>query len=282
MSPHQRLHEEGKGLCCLHIALRPIKPLTYEGHPGRHVHAAVMGLLQKASPAANSSAHKDSLLAIGPLLTPPEGGAVGYVGPGTECSPQKTYWFRAGCAAPEVTRALLEGFASEDAVTLGRTRWSIDRRDLEDDAEPLGFGELAARAGGAATFGIQLLSPTYFSFRERGATTVLPQPAMVFRSLVKRWEGTPGAPELEVLCQDNVTEIVGRSVAVEWLQLEMDEYGAPPMLFRGAVGQLRMRAVGAEAVGALLRDLNVLTSFASYVGVGAKTSLGCGQARRIG
>ena len=65
-------------------------------------------------------------------------------------------------------------------------------------------------------------------------------------------------------------------------QLAMAEYGAAPMCFRGVVGMLHLRAVGEGRDEAMRRDLNVLASFATYVGVGAKTSLGCGQARRVG
>ena len=266
-------------LCCLHVALRPRERFRYEGHPGKHLHAALVNLIRAVDEAAYEATHQGAQprgFAIGPVLMP-DGG---YLASGAECDPRENYWFRVGCADGASSAALVAGLERGGTMELGRLRWEIAHCEFEERGEPASYADLRARARRVGHFGLRLLSPTFFRFAETGAT-VLPTPALIFRSLVMKWEGLEGAGDLRALSSTNVTDLATRAVAVTGLELTMAEYGAPPQLHLGVTGEVRMHVTGPLATRELVKDLNLLVDLARYVGIGAKTSWGCGQAVRI-
>ena len=123
-----------------------------------------------------------------------------------------------------------------------------------------------------------LASPT--AFRSQGQTQPLPLPGLVFGSLVKRWNAF--APV--ALPEEGVKRYAEEMVVVSRFSLR-----SAPGWDRGQGEQrgLRIGSIGKITYIALNRDrywlsaLGLLAEFALYAGVGAQTTMGMGQVRRI-
>ena len=105
---------------------------------------------------------------------------------------------------------------------------------------------------------------------------VLPQPELVFGSLLRRWNAlspVPIHPELRQWFQ----EALGIS-EVRRLSTRMLEFGR--FREKGFIGEVVFEALGPWTQEAL-RGLNALADFAFFAGVGHKTTMGMGQVRRV-
>ncbi|MEA3403423.1 MAG: CRISPR system precrRNA processing endoribonuclease RAMP protein Cas6 [Armatimonadota bacterium] len=162
-------------------------------------------------------------------------------------------------------------------IRLGQTYWEITGWAPEEDYDGLDLASLVGRSGPAPLMGLELLSPMFL--RLNVGESVLPDPALIFRGLLEVWESLAqdGAPSLS-LSSDDAVEAISRSVVIESLNVRTVEHTAHAD-HRGVIGRLHL-AVSAGANCDLVRNLSVLLDLARYVGIGAKTSYGFGQARR--
>lgn len=120
---------------------------------------------------------------------------------------------------------------------------------------------------------LEFASPT--AFRSDGMTQTLPQPDLVFGSLLDRWNYLSPLP----------LDIALRS----WCRaaVEASRFDLETILFEskqriklvGAVGTITYWVRDPQPEGARL--LHLLTEFAFYSGVGMKTTMGMGQVRRF-
>lgn len=124
----------------------------------------------------------------------------------------------------------------------------------------------------APRIGLRLLTPT--TFHSGGSNQPLPLPGLAFGSLVERWNAfspltlNPGARRYAEECL---------AVAQFRLESRLVEVAGGKQV--GAVGRVVYRSLRADPYW--LRVIGALADFAFYAGVGAKTTMGLGQARRI-
>lgn len=163
--------------------------------------------------------------------------------------------------------------------------------------------DLVARAGLHDLITLELYSPTAFS---RGQSEwgklmdVLPTPTAVFDSLIGKWKMMASIQGTHVPLPDRAAlmEFIQQRVVVariEGLRTSMLRYTSGPQI--GSVGTIAYRIKGlagersgggvqrdatvSEETTAAVRWLNILADFAFYSGIGYRTPMGMGQARRI-
>jgi CRISPR-associated endoribonuclease Cas6 len=139
--------------------------------------------------------------------------------------------------------------------------------------ETLSAPWLLGRATPNPRLGFQLSSPTTFKSQERHVP--VPMPAWVFGSLLEKWNAfAPVALPPEA-----------RRFAEECLALT--RYRLQTRMMPVKEGGLRAGAVGTVSFTVLNKDrywlsvMNLLADFAVFAGIGAGTTMGLGQARRL-
>jgi len=124
--------------------------------------------------------------------------------------------------------------------------------------------------------GLRFQSPTAFRMSGSGLSVPLPAPRLVFQSLLDKWNRF--SPIHLELTLDEVERHVG--ITRYALETRMLDFGGYKQI--GFVGDcwffIDRRAEGEER---LSRLINLLADFAFYAGIGRKTTMGMGQARRI-
>lgn len=116
-------------------------------------------------------------------------------------------------------------------------------------------------------------SPT--SFQSKGMHIPVPLPNLVFGSLVDRWNTFS-----PVTLSPEVRRFGEEMVALSSYRLESQvvvQKGGSPLI--GGVGRATYTALGGDRYW--LATMQMLADFALYSGVGVKTTIGMGQARRI-
>lgn len=121
--------------------------------------------------------------------------------------------------------------------------------------------------------GLRFLSPT--TYRSRGRRNVLfPEPALVFGSLLIRWNALADPIQKLHLTEDSLAAV---NIFSHRLQTRVMDFGSYQET--GFLGTCIFELddhLPDEAV----RTLNALADFAFYAGTGAKTTMGMGQTRR--
>ena len=114
------------------------------------------------------------------------------------------------------------------------------------------------------------------AFQSQGKTQPLPLPELFFGSLVLRWNAF--APV--ALPEDGVRRYAEELVAVSRFELRSAPgWNRGPGLRIGAIGRITYRALNRDRYW--LAVLSLLAEFARYSGVGAMTTAGMGQVRRM-
>lgn len=120
---------------------------------------------------------------------------------------------------------------------------------------------------------LRFLTPT--TFRSQGRAVPLPLPGLVFGSLVDRWNAlapTQLPPDARQVIDERVV-VCGYRLATHVVELA----GGKHVAF---AGECAYQVVPPDPYWA--RVLLLLAEFAGFAGVGAKTTMGLGQARRLG
>lgn len=135
------------------------------------------------------------------------------------------------------------------------------------------YRALLAEASPQRRLAIRFLTPT--TFRSAGKRNVnWPSPSLVFGSLLSRWNefsSTPMPEQLRGVLADDVL------VARYHIETRVMEFGSYKEI--GLVGEVEYECPP-QVVDDDCRRLAALADFAFYSGVGAKTTMGMGQARR--
>jgi len=134
------------------------------------------------------------------------------------------------------------------------------------------FQELLEGAAEERKLRLAFLSPT--TFRSKGERNILfPEPALVMGSLLARWNAhAPPGLHLRAANPSQV-RLSGYRLATRML-----DFGSYQEL---GFGGIAMYECGEELAAEQVKALNALADFAFYAGVGAKTTMGMGQCRRI-
>jgi CRISPR-associated endoribonuclease Cas6 len=122
-------------------------------------------------------------------------------------------------------------------------------------------------------FGFRFLTPATFHSNDRNQP--LPLPGLVFGSLVERWNAFS-----PLTLNAEARRYAEECLAINQFRIESHLVEVAGGRQIGATGTVGYRSLRPDPYW--LRVLGVLADFAFYAGIGAKTAMGLGQARRIG
>lgn len=266
---------------------------------GRAAHAIVLDCVRQVDPALAESIHTGS--GLRPFT------ASGLIGASSRqrLSPERLYRLRLTALTAPVASALLIAAQSGalcpgERLTLADMRFRIEAADWggpppstpagAPSKEPMEAGRrnvwaaattyealsapwLLGRARPAPHLSLHFSSPT--TFKSEGKHVPVPLPGWVFGSLLEKWNAfAPVAlpPEARRFA-DECLALTRYHLSTQMLPLK--ENG----LRTGAVGQARYTALNADRYWLSL--MHLLANFALFAGVGAGTSMGLGQTRRL-
>ena len=119
---------------------------------------------------------------------------------------------------------------------------------------------------------LQLVSPTAFQFHDQNQP--LPLPGLLFGSLVDRWNAFS-----QLALNAEVRRFAEECLAISQFRIESRIVELAGGKQIGAIGSVAYRALRRDSYW--LRVIHALADFAFYSGIGRKTTMGMGQARRV-
>jgi CRISPR-associated endoribonuclease Cas6 len=187
--------------------------------------------------------------------------------------------FEIGVLADELVAPLLGVLHNTRTMRLANCELALRQPELTA-AQP--YPSLATEATENSGWTLTILTPAAFATsRGEGARRLrpLPQPEWVFRSLLSRWTALAGGG---LLPDNDLAVAIEQHLTVEDLQLKMAEHlvkaGQPTR--RGVTGTITYRLAGAGKLTPPVRiGLDALMRFATYAGIGDRTSVGMGHVR---
>lgn len=248
---------------------------------GRAAHALLLHTVQRSNPALAEKLHAAS--GVRPFTVSTLMGRF----PNKRPDPAQVYTLRFTATRADVARLLLEAVQPGGALAPGagveldflpfailsvaaqpeQQPWALQTTYQQLSAEHL-LGSPAPRQ-----VGLQFTSPT--GFHQEGKQATLPLPGLVFGSLLERWNAhSPMVfpPELRRYAEECLVparfELESRAVP-----------GKESALRVGCVGSMLYTTINYDRYWMSL--VHTLVAFARFSGVGAGTSQGMGQARRL-
>ncbi|WP_261555518.1 CRISPR system precrRNA processing endoribonuclease RAMP protein Cas6 [Frankia tisae] len=260
------------------VTLEPSSPGALPPpHTGPGVAAAVLAALDRRRPDLAARFHDAAPpkpYTLTPLLDerdqPPRAGSA-------------TVRFELGLLVDELFAPVYEALLTEQVWRVGRTAY----RPLAVEAQATAsYAALAAQATPATEVGFRLITPMGFSTaKEEGARRQrpLPQPEWVFRALAARWHAfAPPGGALDL--PSSLGRAVEEHLEVVDCELRIAEHLVKPKVLpvRGCVGTIRYGLADAGQVPADAQAaLDLLATFATYAGLGDRTTIGMGHATRL-
>ena len=253
---------------------------------GEFGHAAFLAIVRQVAPDLSQALH-DAGARLPYSVSPLYGGRL--TGRGVQVQPDRTYWMRFTILDPGLyavfSRYFADSSAPDVAITLGGVPFAVEELTSSAKLDPWAgyttFAKLASSAACEPVVALQFWSLTAFSLGHGpGAAArygILPDPVLVFDSLLRRWNRFADAPladpnEWRQWLAEHVVVSAHRIRSESW------QFRQHPQV--GFVGDCTYQVVGGSA--AQVRQLNALADFAFYAGVGMKTAMGMGQCRRVG
>ena len=278
------------------LKLHPLRAGTIPVTHGHHAHAAFLDIVRQVDPAVSEALHGSGdrkPFTVAPLRglerRPVQHGEM-------VVRPEDALWLRLTILDERLFQTFTHRFLMGDTrptIRLGRVELGVAEVLVTPGSHPWA-GYPSGRAlldrwaeremGGADNPGhgveLEMASPTAFSLGGAWGKRieVLPMPRLVFGGLATVWDRWLGdvfkmGPDLRAYAEEAV--VVAR---IARLETRMYQFSRHPQV--GAVGQLTYRLLD-YANPDLARRLNVLADFAFYAGIGYKTTMGMGQARRM-
>lgn len=134
------------------------------------------------------------------------------------------------------------------------------------------FHKLLTEAHTETVLILEFLTPT--SFKSDGIQMLFPEPGLVFSSLLRRWNFFSDMK----LPQEYIELLPSIKVSSYSLRTELIHFSKYKMI--GFKGRVEYR-LPEKSLQHFHQALNALTDFAFYAGVGAKTTMGMGQTKRV-
>ena len=273
---------ESVELLSLVLTVRPVAAGAVQASLGRAAHAVLLDAIRAADPALAEELHAGS--GLRPFTA---SNLVGYSAQ-RGLNPERTYSLRFTAVAGPVARALLAATQPGGPLSLGAVL-RLDEAELRVEAiadqpkahpwassltyEAISARWLLGRESPESRLALHFASPT--TFKSGGLHVPVPMPGLVFGGLLERWNAFG-----PVALPDETRRFVDECLALTAYRLStrmvMVKEGG---LRAGAVGEARYTAVNHDRYWLSL--LNLLADFALFAGVGAGTSMGLGQVRRI-
>lgn len=277
---------DGPDLFSIVLLLSPTEEAEIGATVGHHAHAAFLRAVEAVDPALSAALHAPDRsprpFTVSPLrgVPPARGGTV-------RLSPERIVWLRITLLQPLLYERLMESLLRDDRrplLRLGPATFWIREVRVTPGSHPwagcASWADLAA-ARPERELTLEFASPTAFSFGRTAwghRMVVLPLPERVFASLARAWNAFAPPPlrvEPQALERYASEHVVIREI--EDLNTRMLNFGGRPQI--GFTGRVTYGLMGEDEVAR--RQLTMLADFAFYAGVGYKTTMGMGQARRV-
>ena len=276
----------------IHVFPKTDLPLLHA--QGKILHGLFYELLQKASAAKGDEVH--SAAGLKPfstaLLLNERQRRAEYIRVGEELKIRFT--FLDDSLYPLLARYFLS--AADLTFDLVRAELTVARilttpQSGEEWARYATFAELSGRASEEEKqFSFQFATPTFFK-RGGGPTypdmiVPLPLPDLLFGSLLRNWNQFSPSSFIEAalfkeICTHHLEIIHHRIISQQArLVFQREDGNYRTTSFPGFIGTCAFRLIELHDPG-VVKMLNTLSDFAFYSGVGARTTMGFGVARRV-
>ena len=269
-------------LIALTLTLTTPTATTVPAHLGRANYAATLALLQALDPALGPLIHEGDgpkPLTCSGILNGRETRA------GMTLQPDQPYFVRITGLTEPISQALAAALLATPPIT-----WTLDGQPFtvaavtcDPDADPwtgqttyetLAAAQLIQSDRPDRQVTLRFVTPT--TFTSNNMTVPVPMPSLVFGSLVERWNAFSPitlSPEMRRFGEE--------MVALSRYRLESKAVQQKNKGLRiGAVGEATYAALGGDRYW--LGVMQMLGDFANYSGIGAQTTQGMGQVRRVG
>lgn len=266
------------------LQLRPAHEGTLPATMGHQVHSAFLDTIQRVDKALADVLHHPSLpirpFTVSPLWDLPQArdGRI-------QVTPARTYPLRFTVLYPPVFQQFMNRFlhgGGRPTLRLDRVIFQIHEILTTPDSSPwsdyTSFDELLANAEPERDITLEFLTPTAFNLGQRDwgkQFAILPEPALVFESLLRTWNAYSPAP----FAEDPLQTYLAGHVVVKRYTAESYMLRYPRHFQVGFEGTVTYGLMDDDAERR--RQLNALADFAFYAGVGYKTTMGMGQTRRV-
>ena len=257
---------------------------TLPATQGDLAHGALFGMIRSVDPPLADVLHNGNQakpFTISPLygLSPPRQGRI-------PVSPGQGVWLRFTLLDTRPFAAFCRYLSSDHAwsgIHLDDVSFAVDRVLTTPGSHPwAGYTTAGAlRAGAAAQRQVRLLfaSPMAISLGARGAAkqrmVLLPWPQYVFAALRGAWNRLTG-DEIPIEFESWVADYVVVREVRHW---QTSVYQLKRGVHPGGTGDVTFEALDDDP--GYLSTLNLLANYAFYSGVGSKTTMGMGQAKRL-
>jgi CRISPR-associated endoribonuclease Cas6 len=258
-------------LLSLILTLSPTRPAPAPDWWGKAAHHLALQLIQSGDPALAEEIHDSK--------TPPPFTVSTLYGrfPNRRVDPAESYRLRLAALSAPVANCFKEALLLPQ-VELEDLAFAVVSVGVDPLAPPVTYPELAARylksdpAPAPPALALSFDSPTFFQDHGRQVADLLPR--HVFGSLLRRWNALSPLAFVEDL--DDWAE---ENLEIIQSDLRQQRVFAAGGWHPGKTGRVTYACSGTDAYS--LAALQVLADFAVYAGVGAKTAMGFGQARRV-
>ncbi len=268
------------------LTLRPEREATVPTNLGRATHAWFLGQVRAADPALAEALHSDQgqrPFTVSNLWELGRGGS-----PEASLSPERSYTLRTTTFSPALSKVVKEQVipALPATVTLANTAFRVTASTTDPTEHPWAaeatFEGLVQQFTLAADVprlvGLRFASPTAFRVTGKKSVMPLPLPALVFGGLLDKWNTFSPIqvhPDVRRFAEECLAV---SSFRLETRQVTFGEQGEKGAL-SGFVGTCRYYVEVPDRYWMGL--VHLLAGFALYAGVGLRTTMGLGQARRL-
>ena len=269
------------------LKLRPLREGSIPATAGHQAYAAFLATVRRADRALAEVLH-DAPLPIKPFTVSPLLGVPKALEGRVAITPAKDYYLRFTVLLPDIFQQFMRRFLTGEArptLRLGAAEFVITEVLTTPGSSPwagyTSFAQLWESAKAAEEITLEFASPTAFNLgtKEWGKHfVVFPEPALVFRSLLKTWNAF--APPPVAMAEGPLLDYVTENVVVKRHDISTQMLRYPRHFQIGFVGKVSygLRGKGNEKER---RQLNALADFAFYSGVGYHTTMGMGQCYRM-
>ena len=267
------------------LKLRPVREGSIPATAGHQAYAAFLATVRRADRALAEVLH-EAPLPIKPFTVSPLLGVPKALEGRVAITPAKDYYLRFTVLLPDIFQQFMRRFLTGEArptLRLGGVEFLISEVLTTPGASPwsgyTSFAQLWESAKAAEEITLKFTSPTAFNLgtKEWGKHfVVFPEPALVFRSLLKVWNGY--APL--AFAEEPLMEYVAKNVVVKRHGIRTQMLRYPRHFQVGFVGRCTYGLMG-KGYEYEKRALNALADFAFYSGVGYHTTMGMGQCYRM-
>ncbi|MBE0449113.1 MAG: CRISPR-associated endoribonuclease Cas6 [Actinobacteria bacterium] len=263
------------------LCLRAVQTCNLPQTIGNIVHAQLLGWIQEKDCKLSSRWH--NLPDLKPFSISPIIGKFAKASTGKVIVKNQLYWLKIGLLQKKgfdiLSDVLFPLAARQAAIKIGQIPFVLEEIKLEGHpwARVSGWHELIFRNGRDSnndgnTFLLRFLTPT--TFRRGDINRILPDPELVFGSLLDRWNAyAPTKYPLEL--KQRFTE----EVVVSRIAIRSDSYSLKHQSLIGFLGSCVYSVISNDRE--LVDILKNLSALAIYSGVGQKTTMGMGVCRAV-